>query len=246
MLHRIHLDVALGYAERGIGVFPLKPRSKVPATRNGLHDATCDPAVIRHWWRPTQPAWNIAVRPPTHLIVLDVDPRAGGSLDDLGSIPTTRIASTGGGGWHVWFRYSGRVRGKLAGADGIDIKGNNGYLVAPPSIHPNGREYRWEIEHPAAVLPDHLVERVAPPSQLDRGQPVQSSLSTPKCSGLVRTVAEAGDGNRNHALFWAACRAVEGGADPAVFGELLHAAVNAGLSDREAERTIQSARRKAS
>ena len=238
------LDAALEYAQRGIGVFPLKPRTKVPATRNGLHDATCDPEQIRRWWRPSNPLWNIAIRPASHLLVLDVDPRSGGSLDDLGQFPTTRTASTGGGGFHVWFRYAGPVRGKLADTDGVDIKSHNGYLVAPPSIHPSGGRYVWIDEHPAAVLPDHLVERVSPPVRVPQPRSSSPRFGHP-AAGLVRTVADATDGNRNHALFWAACRAVEGGADPAVFADLLHAAVTAGLTEREAERTIQSARRRA-
>jgi hypothetical protein len=53
------------------------------------------------------------------------------------------------------------------------------------------------------------------------------------------------EGNRNHALFWAACRAVEGGADPAVFVDLVQAAVSVGLAEVEAQRTVQSAMRKA-
>ena len=158
--------------------------------------------------------------------------------------PDSGVSSTGGGGWHVWFRYDGPVRGKLAGTTGVDIKGHSGYVVAPPSIHPNGRAYEWISEHSAAPLPDHLVERVSPPQP--RRLPAVHHQVNSRVDGLVRTVAEAGDGNRNHALFWSACRAVEGGADPAVFAELLHAAVQAGLPEREADRTIQSALRKAS
>src|SRR6516162_3950542 len=58
-------------------VFPLKPRTKEPATAHGFKDATTDPEQIRRWWKQ-HPDYNIGT--PTGLIffTLDVDPRHGG------------------------------------------------------------------------------------------------------------------------------------------------------------------------
>ncbi len=232
---------AIDYARRGLPVFPLIPKTKRPACAHGKDDATVDLDRISAWWE-ANPRCNIGLRPLRGYVVLDVDPRSGGTLDALGALPQTRTAATGGGGWHLWFRHDGRVRGRLAGKTGVDIKTSSGYLVVPPSIHPSGGRYRWIDETPAAPLPRHLLDAVTPPVASVPANHVRNGGGS--SSGLVQTVATATEGNRNHALFWAACRAVEGGADPAVFADLVQAAVSVGLAEVEAQRTVQSAMRK--
>ena len=54
------IRTALRLAECDLRVFPWAPRAKVPATANGLKDATVDPAVIEQWWRENS-AFNIGV-----------------------------------------------------------------------------------------------------------------------------------------------------------------------------------------
>ncbi|MDL9944279.1 bifunctional DNA primase/polymerase [Gordonia sp. ABSL11-1] len=237
---------AIDYATRGLPIFPLVPRTKRPATAHGKDDATADVDQVDQWWRDN-PNANIGLRPPTGFVVIDVDPRAGGSLDHLGSVPPTRIAATGGHGHHIWLRHScERVRGRLAGAPGIDLKTDTGYVVVPPSVHPNGNQYRWVSEYPVAWLPEHLTERVSAAVYKTPSVPTGAhGRSADRFVGLVQTVSTAAEGNRNHLLFWACCRAIEGGADPAVFVDLVHAAVKVGLAEAEAQRTVQSAMRRA-
>ncbi|KAA0219700.1 MAG: bifunctional DNA primase/polymerase [Phycisphaerae bacterium] len=148
------LVAALQYAAVGLPVFPCAPCQKRPITEHGFHDATTDEAPIRVWWRD-HPGANIGV--PTgavsSIIVLDIDPRHGGdvSIEDLahryGSLPETAMSLTGGGGRHLFLKHpGGQVRcthGELA--PGIDVKGDGGYVVMPPSIHPNGNAYAWEL-----------------------------------------------------------------------------------------------------
>ncbi|TSE00671.1 DNA primase [Skermania sp. ID1734] len=234
-------DHAAAYARAGFEIFPLTPRGKAPATEHGLLDATTDIEQIGEWWS-RNPNFNIGIRPTEGTIVLDVDPRANGSLDQLGQLPPTWTAATGGGGWHLWFRYSGKARGKLANASGIDIKSRTGYLVAPPSIHPSGNRYVWLNKTPIARLPAHLRGRVAPATITAR-----PSTRTPLRSNgeaLVRYVEQAQPGSRNHALFWAACRAHAEGGDPRLLHELVTAAAGIGLTAREIEQTMTSAARR--
>jgi hypothetical protein len=231
---------ALAYAGAGLAVLPLVSGGKVPLCRNGLHDATTDPDVIRGWWGQN-PLANIGVRPPRGVVVLDVDPRSGGTLEALGPLPVTWTARTGGGGWHIWFQFPGPVRGKLDRAPGVDIKSNSGYVVVPPSVHPSGRNYEWLNNARIASLPSHLSERVrVPPIR----RWMSSSVAVGSCDGLVRFVATAQPGERNRCLFWAACRAFESGGDPVLLAQLADAASAVGLSGMEIERTVRSAERR--
>lgn len=152
------LSAALYYAEAlNWLVFPLKPQSKIPLTQHGFKDATRNADQIIQWW--TQyPDANIAIvtGAESGLFALDVDPRNGGNEDfdqlstELGinlQLMNTPQSLTGSGGFHLFFQYPTTqvIRsGKLSA--GIDIKGDGGYVVAPHSIHPNGRAYAWEGE----------------------------------------------------------------------------------------------------
>ena len=87
------------------------------------------------------------------LIVLDVDVAHGGlqSLAQLEHahepLPDTPTVTTGSGGRHYYFRCPvGQSIGNRAGIrPGIDVRGNNGYVVAPPSIHASGNRYEWLV-----------------------------------------------------------------------------------------------------
>jgi putative DNA primase/helicase len=176
------LDAALSYAARlavahlprlvgspGAVCVPRRQRSdpgKHPigsVVPRGLHDATTDPARITRWWAKA-PHANVAIATgrESGVIVLDVDPRAGGdeSLRTLeathGALPVTVEALTGGGGRHLFFAHpEGEVRipnsaSKLGG--GLDVRADGGYVVAPPSVHASGRSYEWNAEfHPDEV-----------------------------------------------------------------------------------------------
>lgn len=149
-------DAAIEYAKKGFAVFPLKYRDKVPLTRNGCKDATTDAAQIKAWWQQ-HPNANIglatgSVSQNVFVIDLDIDEDRGidgyHSLEDWqrehGDFPETWTAITGRGGYHLYYRGNGRIKNRAGIIDGVDIRGNGGYVVAPPSIHKNGNRYEWE------------------------------------------------------------------------------------------------------
>lgn len=231
---------AVAYARAGLPVLPLHPRRKTPASRHGKDDATTDLACIRAWWAQ-RPDSNIGVRPPTGMVVVDVDPRNGGdqALDKLCAgreLPRTWTARTGSGGRHIWLRHRGPLRGKLCA--GVDLKSHSGYLVMPPSVHPDGGAYAWEITAPIAWAPAWLHQHLAPPVQTYTGRMPAAGDSGDK---LVEFVARAQPENRNHALYWAACRAAEEGVLPALTNQLIAAAISTGLPETEARGTVNSA-----
>ena len=172
MSHIEHLRKhANWYARRGLRVFPCKPRDKVPATAHGCKDATTDPAQIGSWWDGTY-LYNVGLATGGGLVVLDVDINhsAGKYGDETlaeleaqhGPLPETWMCLTGGGGVHYYFACDDPALTVGTGfAPGLDYRGAGGYVVAPPSLHANGRSYEWEAAHtPAntalAPLPDWL------------------------------------------------------------------------------------------
>lgn len=247
------LDHALGYAANGLPVFPLAPRTKRPATPNGLYDATTDETQIRSWWTAT-PNANIAVRVPDWAVVLDVDTRNGGTLEALAPLPDTLTFHTGGGGWHLWFdRPDGDLRGQLDGIPGVDIKTNTGYVVMPPSIHPNGERYVDPgTGNMIETVPAHLVARMVKPIRPARPAPRATRATPPSpgywgaaLQGELDAIATAPEGTRNETLNRAAFNlgtliAAAGEQPDDVTVLLAAAAAQAGLEEWEADGTIRS------
>ena len=151
------LDTALFYAKTyGWAVFPTRP-SKKPYTPHGCKDAKTDPGAIRAWWAKWPNAGiGIATGSASNLIVIDEDiddDKGINGFDEVskweslnGNLPETVTAITGRGGYHLYFHYEGKDIGNRAGLlDGVDVRGEGGYVIAPPSTHPNGTEYAWEF-----------------------------------------------------------------------------------------------------
>jgi len=157
------LAAALDFAAAGMPVLPLA--GKVPRNRGGLTSASDDVLVVAEWWR-RWPDANVGVVTGTRsgYVVLDVDGAAGlRSLAELerrhGKIETAQVL-TGSGGRHYWFRAPAGELRNSAGAlgEGLDVRGEGGYVVAPPSVHESGNVYRWtrELEH-AVAWPEWLI-----------------------------------------------------------------------------------------
>lgn len=157
------------YAEQGWQSFPVKEKDKTPLVK-WADVATTEENMLVGWW-DTMPAANIAIAcgKRSGIVVLDVDAGHGGyeSLSDLfekyGALPTTPVSKTGSGGEHIFFKHPGiEIRnsaGKLG--KGLDIRGDGGYVVAPPSVHPNGNVYEWEVrpsETPLADMPQWMID----------------------------------------------------------------------------------------
>jgi hypothetical protein len=145
------LDAAVYYAGHlGWPIFPLKTGEKVPATRNGLHDATTDLEQILAWW-DTNPWLNIGIATGHAFDVVDIDAPAGFEgyaqlTEEAGARPQILAAAhTANSGRHLLVAPTGR--GNFAGLrPGVDFRGAGGYIVAPPSrLAPDGRPYTWVI-----------------------------------------------------------------------------------------------------
>jgi hypothetical protein len=263
------LDAALEYAvDLGWPVVPLAERAKVPkigrATGGrGLHDATTDEKQIRQWWG-RWPEANIGLRTGIAFDVVDVDGREGQeSILEQFRANGSRLhdgpwSATGGGGDHFLYLPSGH--GNRAGIlPHVDYRGEGGYIVAPPSIHPNGEKYEWiadsadetrrSLHTPLEPLPDWIAELVAPATLPPTAGAVTlrdvSRYAERAFSSEVGRVLLAPEGQRNHTLNAAAFalgQLVAGGCLSAadVAEGLLTAARRVGLGEIEAEATITS------
>lgn len=181
-----------------------KDAGKHPYARlapQGLKNATTDRRTVEGWWRPGTP-YNVAARTGavSGLVVVDIDPRHDGdkSLVKLeerhGPLPPTWRSITGSGGEHIFFQHPGYSVRNAVGtiAPGIDLRGEGGYIVTPPSRHICGRNYAWNVDFhpdgaPLASMPPWLLRTPDP----KRGKRVDFSPA------IDQPIAE---GRRNAAL----------------------------------------------
>lgn len=162
---------ALALAAKGLAVFPVWPRTKNPFSSHGVKDATTRPEPIRGWWG-AKPDLNVAIATGavSGIWVLDVDGDEGeatlrGLEAEHGALPPTVEVITGKGR-HLYFRWptGEEVRNAQCRDDlpGLDWRGVNGYVLAPPSVHPSGRIYRWSVDSAESFddAPDWLLDLV--------------------------------------------------------------------------------------
>lgn len=241
-----YTDAALSLAEGGWSVFPCQShgdRAKAPLTNRGFKDASTDPEQIRSWWS-RWPDALIGAALPMHLIVLDLDPRHGGTMANLetvlGPLPPTLTVWSGrnDNGCHLYYyRPPGELTQTIL-PEGVDLRiGSRHYLIMPPSRHPaTGLPYRWQ-EHPVSHLTPLAASKLRRTTRVASHRPANPDAVR---NGLLAFVAGAPAGERNRRLFWAACRASESG-DADLYPYLKTAALNAGLTAQEIDRTIRSA-----
>ena len=232
---------ALELASAGWHVFPVQERGKQPLVR-WRDESTTDPMKVGEWWQ-RWPDANIGIDcGKSGLVVVDYDGVEPPQVDTL-QVKTGR-------GVHHYFSDSGSSVPNSASmlGDKIDVRGEGGYVLAPPSVHPSGALYEWSGGDIKPLPDDYRAKMVKPKKEYDPIEPVRMSGSWGEKilqseAAIVRTT---GEGKRNHQLFESALRvmsAVKGGhLDRSVaWNGMLDAAVGAGLDRDEADGTITSA-----
>jgi Bifunctional DNA primase/polymerase, N-terminal/Primase C terminal 1 (PriCT-1) len=245
---------ALWYASMGWWVFPQVAFGKRPATRHGLKDATIFGEQIKDWWNGDR-LYNIGIATgspgPDVLDVDDHGERGNGwpafnRLKQAGLLAGAhRLVKSPSGGLHAYFAGTDQKSGALA-AEHLDFKSRGGCITVPPSRLRGAMYNRYELieDRPptgATFSWDAAKRLLSPPKPVPARRVSRHGHGS--AGNLVRWIAEQGAGNRNSALFWAACRAAEAG-DEQVLLDLVEAAVQAGLERDEARRTVISAARR--
>jgi hypothetical protein len=202
MTAELIVEEAVSYGRRGWAVFPVRS-NKAPATPPGFKDARADPHAVRSLFE-AHPGCGVGISTgaASGLLVLDIDPDAGGddALFDLerenGPLPDTVEVLTGGGGRHLYFAHpGGEIRssaGKLG--PGLDVRADGGYVVAPPSPHPAGRRYEWEVSHhpdetTIAAAPGWLLELLLPNARSASAAPVGDPIRAGTRNGTLASLA---------------------------------------------------------
>lgn len=206
---------AVWYAENGFAVFPLRARGKRPATQHGVNDWTDDAESVRKWWE-RHPDHNIGIAcgtPSGGLLVLDFDVDEEKDKDGLatlyawershGELPETAVAITGRGGMHYLYRTDRTNIHPSANPDlSVDVRSDGSYIVAPPSVHENGRRYEWQDspeETPIATANGNVYDF------LDHVQRNGGHDETRKPNGKFKLPDEIKQGGRDNTLYRYAC-----------------------------------------
>ncbi len=189
-----NLDAALAYARRGWRVIPIPPGLKYPQGHPAWQrEGSTDEAKIRHWWgQAPDHGIGIITGAASGIWALDVDVADGKTGDDTlaeheaayGPLPATREHLTGSGGRHILFAWptdGQTIRNSASGrlGPGLDVRGEGGFIVAPPSIHANGHPYSVEAAAPDRCVqaPGWMLTMLQDPEPAPRNHPAGEARS---------------------------------------------------------------------
>ena len=211
------LESALEYARNGMPVFPVHTPTdeggcscnnskcssvgKHPRIKNGHKSATTNERLIKFFWKKWPDAnIGLVTGSKSEFFVLDVDDGGEEELSKHPSLPESVESITGGGWRHVLFAIpKGKtIKNKVRFCKGLDIRGEGGYIVAPPCLHKSGKRYEWKNEGiPAkgklAECPDWIIDAINTNEKKERIASIDYGDRIP-------------DGTRNDTLFHYACK----------------------------------------
>jgi hypothetical protein len=254
-------EAAMAYATAGVPVFPIAAGGKRPLTKHGFQDATTAGRRVEDWWS-LMPSSNIGIPAgvASGVVVVDVDVH--GTVTGYPAFDRARRAGlvngweilvrSPSGGMHAYFPADGAQshRSWQAARAGIDFRGDGGYIIVPPSRRViSGHPATYMVEKanhaPSALLDSEGLREFLDPSPGILARTFAGAADRAVDMGRIAGwVARRPEGERNHGLFWAACKMAERDvASSDALEVLARAGTQAGLSGREIMTTVRSAYR---
>jgi hypothetical protein len=145
------VDAAQVYRLSGFSIILIKPHDKRPLVAWECYQKEpASDAEIQSWWTEWPDAnLGVVTGMVSGLVVIDLDTvEAKNTLKEL--LPDFNISSVPrsktGKGWQLFFKHPGvSIPNKAGVIPGLDVRADGGYVVAPPSIHPNGKQYNGKF-----------------------------------------------------------------------------------------------------
>jgi len=245
-------DTATSYLDMGFSIVPLRPQSKKPTIKWKEYQSRLPTRDEVEGWKQQFPNANIAIVTGkiSNLVVLDIDGQEGkDSIIRLGGISNETPIVRTGNGWQAYFAHPDfPVRNFVHKMPGLDLRAEGGYVVAPPSIHPNKRTYRWvRVLSVSSLLspPFELTALLRPRKPATPPRPRDAGSSDATYLHQVQLLVTSPEGARNDQLNRAAYTmgglVGAGRLNQAVAETSLEAiAKGIGLTDNEIVATIKS------
>lgn len=198
MRYAKHYRDALGYSVIPVG------KDKKPLVKSWLEyqKRRATDEELASWWSEEGAQIGIVTGRISNLSVVDIDQPDGEKLL-LGISPDIAsgiVVLTPRGGKHLYFAYAEGIRNRAGAIPGTDLRGEGGYVVAPPSVGMNGKRYDWVDGLPFTELPK------LPPKYIEA---VESAV--PVGTSVIPTLVE---GRRDEDLFHLAHTLIKGGMNP--------------------------------
>lgn len=136
------LSHALSYLNSGFSIIPIGKNKKPLFPWKEFQTRCPTENEVQKWFNDYKEITSIAIITGAISGIVVVDVENGGSIDDL---PKTVMSQTGGGGWHLFYKYDLKHPVKNYGriCNLTDIRGDGGYVIVPPSLHQSGNHYSW-------------------------------------------------------------------------------------------------------
>lgn len=175
------IDQINEYMDNGWSILPVKPEEKRPYMTNWLQytRTRASRETVENWFRSLSGAGVGSVTGKiSNMVVLDVESYCPTPIEELiKKYPTQMIARSGSGGYHLFYQYPTgvpKVSNRVGIFEGADLRADGGFIVLPPTIHPNGRRYEWIKKGPLGAFPRPLLDMESRPAIQNEGWIVEA------------------------------------------------------------------------
>lgn len=182
---RSTLELARSYLNQGFSIIPIQPYGKKPLVAWKEYQTRLPrKEEVDHWFTGDNNI-GIVTGAISNLIVIDCDSDEATEMAKQKGLPPSPVSKTAHG-YHFFYRYTDGVRNfqKRDDLPGIDLRAEGGYVVAPPSTHPEGPIYTWV---------KNLSDLVNPPTWILADKTQKTNLA-------LLSTAGATQGTRNDSL----------------------------------------------